>query len=413
MKINLDDTYLRNLNPKRNELKKTENLYALVISILIFFSFPPWPLWGVKEFNTRIISLFTLFVAFNIITTKSIRTNLPIAIMYLFSMLIISFGGLKGYTLPSHVELAMFVFLLSFSRKFLISALIKFEKLIAIVFILGIATYIASFIIDLPHFSIKPLNKLKDDIYQVYIFELRLDAYTLLGGRRFMSVFDEPGVVGSMLALLISYKKLKFDNYRDYVLIITGLISFSLAFYVVLIINIFYYKYLNWKFLIIFIGIVLSFYYIQPQFIQETLLDRFVSDGEIGVVDNRSSQLFSLAYDEFIRKGGDQVIFGLGPNSLERLSKTVDLNVSSYKTIVYQWGYLGLAFFVFFFFVCTLQIARTQRGFFYLFIFLLIGWQRPAVFRYFNMLIFLGGLSYISVSEIVKKGLSKKIHQPV
>jgi hypothetical protein len=392
------------MNNYTNIFKKNKknNQLALIISFMIFLSFPPWPVWGLGEWNMRIISLITLIIALNILTIRNIKQNFLLAILYLISILYIRFGGLKGYILPTHVEFTMFILLLALSKGFLIMVLDKFEKLITILFILGIGTYLIGMVINLPSFSIPPLNASKIGNYKVHIFDLELLDYTVGNSRKFMSVFDEPGVVGTLVALIISYRKLEFNKIKDIILIVAGLISFSLAFYIVLLINLLYNRTLNLKFYLIFVIILFSFYYVNPEFVKVALFDRFIVGDNIGIVDNRATETFNDEYDSFVKKGGAGLFFGLGPNALAKLSKDIEINVSSYKTLIYQFGILGAVLFISFFFYATYKFAPVKRGWFFFIIFLALAWQRPGVFTYFNLLIYLSGLSYISAIEIYK-----------
>lgn len=394
------------------KIKRRNNQFALIIAIMILLSFPPWPVWGIDEWNMRIISLITLIIAINILTIRNIKQNFLLAVLYLISMLYMRFGGIKGYALPTHVEFTMFILLLAVSKSFLIMALDKFEKLITFIFILGIVTYLISLVITLPSFSIPSLNALKAGNYKVHIFELELVDYTIGNSRKFMSVFDEPGVVGTLVALLISYRKLEFNKIRDIVLIVAGLISFSLAFYIILLINLLYNRTLNLKFYLAFVIILFSFYFVNPEFVKVALFDRFIVGSNIGIVDNRATDSFNNVYDDFIKKGGDGLLFGMGPNALGQLSKNIELNVSSYKTIIYQFGIVGSLLFVSFFFYATLKIAPVKRGWFFFVVFLALAWQRPGIFSYFNLLIYLGGLSYISATKMQEKSNQlSKLHK--
>lgn len=379
--------------------RATEWAFAL----MILFSIPPWFVWGFSIWNVRIISILTILLSFKIITNSSIRQNYVIALFYFFAIIIMSFGGLLGYKLPTHVELAMFIFILSFSKPMLIRILDKFETVISYLFLVGIFLYIILIFVDLPSFYLEPLNPTKLGRYEVYLFLLKIQDGYFYSSFRFMSVFDEPGIVGSLLALLISYRDIKYDNFRDFVFLIAGLISFSLVFYIVLIINIFYSKYFKWRTILFLSLFLLGAYNFVPAFMKNVLLDRVYSDGKMTIQDNRSTSAFLFKYEQF--KSGDNtaVLFGMGPGSIQELSQQIDLNVSSYKTIVYQYGYFGLCFFMLFFLVSTWKLAPTQRGFYFYMIFLLVLWQRPGAFSYFNILIFFGGLSYIS-QESTRRG---------
>lgn len=387
---------------------RQKNLYAFVLSILVFLSFRPWPVWG-HEWFWKVIIIVTFLISLNLLTKNNLRQNLFLANLYLISVLYLSFGGVKGYILPNFTQLSIYIFLLSLSKDFLVLVLQKFEKLITIVLLLGIITFLISSIVKLPSFSIAPLNPSKLSYYNVYIFDLSVFDYNIGNSRRFMSVFDEPGVIGSFLSLLISYKEIKFNKIRDFVFVVAGLLSFSLVFYIILFINLLYNKTLNIKFYLFFVCFIAIFYYVKPNYVQTVLFERFIVGNDLGIVNNRTTEDFDIKYDNFVKKGGEQLFLGLGPNSLKELSKEIELNVSSYKSVVYQYGILGFLIFVFFFFYSTWRYAPTKRGWFFFLIFLMVIWQRPEHFAYFNIIIYLCGLSYISKMEKINNKVLKQL----
>lgn len=378
---------------------------AIILAFMIFLSFSPWLVWGITEWNMRTISIVTLIISFSLINITSVKQNLYLSTIFLLGIIYLCFGGLSGYILPTHLQLTLYIFMLSFSRKFLINVLFIFEKIITIIFLLGIITYFISFLIKLPSFSIHPLNSGNTVNYEVYIFLLKRYDNELLGDSlRFFSVFDEPGVVGSLICLLISYKKLDFKNFRDVILIIAGLISFSLVFYIILVVNLIYNRTLNIKFYLIFIILIGGFYLAKPESVKLLLLDRFVNeDNTIGVVDNRSGSVFKYEYERFVNNGGSALYYGLGPEALIKLARTDELNMSTYKVLVYKYGIIGCFIFVFFFFYSTWKLAPTKRGWFFFGVFMLIAWQRPNIFVFFNIILYLSCLSYISYKPVARK----------
>lgn len=386
----------------KNSMKIRHNHFVFIVACLVFLSFPPWFVWSLGEWNMRIISLITLIIALKLLSYSKIKQNFLLASLYLISALYMNFGGLNGYTLPNHLEFTVFILLLSLSKNFLLNVLDKFEKIVTVVFILGIITYLVSLITNFPSFSIPPLNPLKNGIYKVHIFDLQLIDYNFGDSKRFMSVFDEPGVVGTLVALLLSYRKIQFNKIKDVVFIAAGLLSFSLAFYVIFLFNLLYNKVLNIKYYFALVVFLFGLYLLNPDFVKITVFDRFIVGNDIGIVDNRVTESFQSEYDHFVKKGGEALLFGLGPSALVNFSNKSVLNASSYETVVYSFGIVGCLIFLSFFFYATYKFAPTRRGWFFFIVFLALAWQRPGIFNYFNILIFLGGLSYISVVELQK-----------
>jgi hypothetical protein len=168
-----------------------------------------------------------------------------------------------------------------------------------------------------------------------------------------MSVFDEPGVVGTLVALLLSYRRIEFNKIKDIVFIAAGLLSFSLAFYIIFFINLLYNKVLNLKYYFVLIVVLFGLYYLYPDFVKVAVFDRFIVANNIGIVNNRATESFQTEYDHFVKKGGEALLFGLGPNALTDLSNEITLNVSSYETLVYSFGIVGCLIFISFF-LCNL-----------------------------------------------------------
>ena len=387
------------LTSKMSHSKKVSSFLTFIIALLILMSYYPWPVWSIGPWNMRIVSVLSVSMSFYYFRIKNIKQNSFIAFFYLITVFYILFGGKSGYKVPTHVELSIFLLLLCLPKELYILVLLKFERIITFIFIFGISIYIISYFLKLPSFNIPPLNPSKLGNYQVRIFDLQLIDYTVYNTRKFMSIFDEPGVIGTFLALLISYRKINLNKLRDVILIVGGLLSFSLAFYIVFFINLIYNKTFNIKFYLIFFIIFGVFYFFKPAFINEVLFDRFIIGESISVVDNRTTEDFDLKYKEFVNKGGSSLILGLGPNSITDLSKEIDLNISSYKSTVYRIGIIGVALIIIFYFLSTLKITNSIRGWFFFLVFIMLGWQRPGVLDYYNIFIFFGALNYISLNN--------------
>ena len=111
-----------------------------------------------------------------------------------------------------------------------------FTTVMAVIFAIAIIYYVLNFVgIDIPHDILYPSHSLKFQRGYYYIhWPLCLKpvyGIEVMVGSRLTSVFDEPGVVGTLSGLLLAYNGYKLKrNWKLIVIFIAGLLSFSLAF---------------------------------------------------------------------------------------------------------------------------------------------------------------------------------------
>lgn len=84
--------------------------------------------------------------------------------------------------------------------------------------------------------NIKPLNQLKSYDYSVYPL-LVMPGDNL----RFCAIFDEPGVVGTIMGLILCIQKFDFRDRKNIVFLLAGIVSFSMFFYVIIFLYYIYY----------------------------------------------------------------------------------------------------------------------------------------------------------------------------
>ena len=195
--------------------------------------------------------------------------------------------------------------------------------------------------------TISPLNELKQYNYNVYPFLVCAS-----NSPRFCSVFDEPGVVGTISGILLCCQKFKLKDIRTIILLITGLCSTSMFFYILCAIYIvLYYLMVEKKLQGVILSIIIiisSLYIIQSNTIlNEAIGYRFQWDSETGkmVGDNRTDELV-LYYFTMLFGGG------MVPNYL-LLTKYLHLNntiwvyifpglVSAFNLIIIRTNYRSL-----------------------------------------------------------------------
>jgi hypothetical protein len=213
--------------------------------------------------------------------------------------------------------------------------------------------------------------------------------------KRFCAYYDEPGVVGTISGILFLCNGFNFKKICNIPIFIGGILSFSLAFYLVLIIYGIFFLPLKYKLFFTSVFIILLFVFNQNQVVQ--LVNNYIfsrmqiKNGE-WVGDNRTISSFDNWYNNF--KKTDDFYWGIGREK----SLIVNLGGASYKDLIVSYG---VVFFIIyclaFFFMAYGRFGLRKELYIFLFLFLAIIYQRPFITNYFY--VFLLYIPIISLPE--------------
>ena len=107
-------------------------------------------------------------------------------------------------------------------------------------------------------------------------------------------------------------------------------------------------------------------------------------------VDNRLNDCFERRYDEFLNSS--DIFIGNG----YKASISTMCNVSSYKTVIYDYGIIGFLILVLLYIIILISKIRTRSDFIscmpLLIVFLATSYQRPAFDTFWFFAIFIGGI---------------------
>ena len=207
---------------------------------------------------------------------------------------------------------------------------------------------------------------------------------------RFQSIAEEPGLVGTLCAfLLFLTSQMKNLKYPFYVFLISGILTFSLAFYAIagffFILNT---KKIKHIFIVALIGGVVVFM-VRDRF--ETLIIERIVDKNIEEIDDRSTERFDSYFDDASRRGNLWLGVGFGnlPGDLHSGGKG---GVAGAKKWIYQYGFIcfGIVFLTYNF--LYFHRKKGKMGF-YDWVFLIIFWlsyyQRQTIERPYTLLVYL------------------------
>lgn len=378
----------------------------IMISITAFLQLQPYFIWNnnVVRFS-YIIILFIL--CYFLIISKSLKIQHKDFALLLFAIFItiyINYDGFKIAVVNLILTIPLFVFIIMpiEDKK---KIYYYFSYIFAIALLPSIIIYILHlFNINFNGAYLEPLNPLKTEAgmyYKQFFGAVKLvNPHSSMTGRlyRLCGMFDEPGVVGTISALILVGKRYQIkNNYINIILFIGGILSFSLFFYIITLVYYFIASILERKQKNMIISLILlsvlsmiSAGVIKNDFINNTIIERMsIKDGKLQG-DNRTNDYFEAKYSEFLDSGVSKVMFGLGRGTTHN-DKLLEAS-ASWKKFVIDRGFVGLAMLILFLLVTTFMYNKTKSGFILLVVIIASIYQRPGIFDLPNILIFSGGL---------------------
>ena len=167
------------------------------------------------------------------------------------------------------------------------------------------------------------------------------------GEARFRSIADEPGRLGTLCGMLLFLTwRVRSLRIPFIVFVISGIISFSLAFFVLLGIFLITHVRVSLKKMIIGIAVIGATIYVTYDRFQEMIVMRIMADDEmadIDAIDNRTTAAFDKYFNQALEKG--QLWLGVGANNLpEQINIESRGGNAGAKKWIFQYGFVALAF---------------------------------------------------------------------
>lgn len=402
---------------------KTNEFYGYICALAGIFSMNPYFLWpsfcgGIFVYITYI--LYAISISYILRSTarfKLTKSNFLIAILFFVMYVHIYILGANSIAIQNMVS-----GLLAYANMFLLTTCTdsikrnifeKFVTLFIISLVPGLIYYILENIgVSLSIGSLQSQNQITyanaaefmgdTGYYKLYIGAvMRVSTNT-----RFSGIYDEAGLVGTVSALLLVARK--FEIRKDKKcrwLLFFSIISFSLASYLLIIIYLFL-KWIyrgQWKIIVsIFIGAFVLYGLLNihtNNVLINNLQDRIqITTTGISLINNRESSLFEKGYEKFTSASISRRILGYGRGAS---SENPYMNgSSSYKCVVYDYGYFGfglmMLIIVYCYFRCTIKKGKNDWNLVTLFLIFLISiYQRPAIMYAYYFIILYGGKDYL------------------
>lgn len=374
---------------KLRQLKDIE-LYLAIGVLLVCY---PYFIWG----NTFIFTLFCFLIQFGALLVTFKRTKrLQLDSNFLFFIAFL-FWVIFNQVFDGVIELQPLYFLpllfLLIENRMKLVVFEYFIKLFALLLLISFVAYLF-FCFGFIEPSTE-IIKLHDGRRYSYYFlnciartELQTPFYITTGFYRFYSFLDEPGYVGTLSVLILCAKKFNFKHYPYLIIyLISGLFTFSLAFYFTgVLFVVFYFNVFKRFFQISILFIVI--YFIAGNFIKAKVLDR-ISESETAIT--RQTGSYERRFNDFLNSS--DLYIGRGLNKHSEGLDSSEGGTANWTVLIYNFGIIGFVLYILFVFITYKNISIIDKfSIVFLLIYLLTLYHRPNLLKIEYLVIFYGGL---------------------
>lgn len=377
----------------RLELNAFEKLSGWVAGAILFLLMRPYIVWFFVEYENW-YAILPLYLILLLNVKKGLESS-EIHFYIIFAFLTIFAGFCAGSNIVGLTFAPLLTSLFITSKQFLVYTYKCLWYIFTIIMLLSLIVYfLLLFGISIPGIFLPPLNELKDDYYFVYPFLTVLNGDLSYG---FLALFDEKGVVGTMCTFFLFIEKCNLKKIGNLIILVSGILSFSLFFYLVLFIYLSYltifentYKKYRFSFLIIIIaGIIAA---TTTEIGKEKIVDRLSltekSDDRLFAGDNRASE--DLKYYVSTIRGTSTYFFGTKDKNIKEMAQSS----ASIQNVIVRYGFVTLMSYLIFYFFYGAHLIKQRRALILFMLFLLLTlYNRPYIFNpvfvfLFNMVIF-------------------------
>ena len=354
---------------------------AVLSALLIFILMKPYFFWANIAQNYYAITVLHIILGLCFLRNLKFTNKISIGYLVWFLGVIILNVLVRKQNLNVFISLLPLVFLPFSKKDFADKVYQSFLDILTVIFSLSLVSYFGALLGFLHPISIiPPLNSIKSFYYYVYPF-LVTDSPVLL---RFFSVFDEPGVVGTICGIILCIQRFNLKDKRSIVILVAGLCSLSLFFIILVTVYfLLYYIFVTRsikKLLVILLCIGAAIILIKSSpILNEVLGERLIYDTSTRTLqgDNRYGDVTKDVLLNII--GTKEFWFGIENKTL--FLEMVQGTSSILNTIVLN----GMLFFLAFslFYISYGWATRHTLFSFFLFVFVFLAhiYQRPDTFH--------------------------------
>lgn len=386
--------------------------------VYCFFLTMAISVWAVRTPNSTLGSDFLRFIlrisfylliiiefALTFLLKRQLKVYKIIALIALWPIVYwvyIHIWAFKIESLSLTSPLIAFVFALQ-SNNIKKEVFILFKNLLILISLIGILCYFAYFFkIPVPY-SIRPYYDGRP--YQNYVNYFNLSfLYINNTSIRLCGIFNEPGWLGTTIGLILCYEKFEFKKISNWILAIAGLLTYSLAFVIIVIIGFIIRNIDKIKKWISLAIVLCAIIFILPSIkTNNEQLNKLISRMEItsnGLAgNNRSSKTIDNLLQETLLS--NKCLFGYGDGYAEYINGIKESKqILTIKTELINFGIIGtfLLYIVPLFFLLRLPYTN-KKSLIYIICFWISLYQRPWLYIVSNYMLLLSTISYLSTDS--------------
>jgi len=287
-----------------------------------------------------------------------------------------------------------------------------YRTLFAATLIIPLITYVAVHIgIKVPYEILESYEQIKiahGYFYKKFLFAIQMSSVANLStpDLRFFGIYDEGGRVGTICALMLCAERLQVKkDWKNFIFIVAGVLSFSMAFYLLLFI---YYccrclekgetKRILALILVGIVGVVLLNYDFGIPEIQKFQSRFAITKSGLGGNNRESAEYKKVLVDFYNKSDLYHLLFGNGIGAIGAIQDAKEIDGSSYRSLIYDYGFVGFGLSVLWIVLYALFTAKKHKeeanqAYTLAIIYLANMYQRPSLFYISYLIIFIGGLT--------------------
>lgn len=235
-------------------------------------------------------------------------------------------------------------------------------------------------------------------VFNVYLFS----SYQEGMNTRFASIFDEPGYLGTLCALILAKNGFNLRNKYNIVVLVAGFLSFSLAFYFLsaayfaLSLMSFDKESIGKVVVVALIFIVVIFIF--REFVEGLIIERVVSPEEMLYGSHRGFYTTRMGLDYIFSQDTYSILIGKGRQVLRAVEHGIGV---SWTHLLYQ---VGLIYFLLFFVgILFFSLNMSKQDKIALIIYAISIYQRPQIFTLVHMFLLVYFLNHNMTLYLLRK----------
>jgi len=370
-----------------------------------------WLTWNISPIY---IYLGTLIATVSYYYTKKINLEITkitwviasLLLLHAFYGLVFSIKNINGFVGDIFLY-SIFVLVLLPPKRTQIDILDSITKWLSILLVISIFTYILALLsIISPLNIIRPSYNPNYHSFLNYIFYVKVNV--MVPFYRFNGPFVEPGHLGMICALLLYANNMDFKNKYNIVILVSLILSLSLAGYVLLIIGFTFTYFKKIKEIIISLVLFFALLFVIASYvnngdniINKNIFQRLQFDQEKGIVGNNR---FLGDTDYVFHKLLNNREIWLG-NHYSSNFKSFEIRGSGYKIYLLQYGIIGTFLIMLVYFLWAIKSKNKIYAILFFLLILITFVQRAYPYWFAWFLPFIAGISRndISIKSIEKE----------